>query len=464
MAGRAVVACVGPSYQLPDRRTADQRAINLAVQQVEGLSETPQAVLVSADGLAQLIDFGAPVRGGLVTADQREFVVAGNTLYETTTGVQVSRGALSTSSGAVCLCAGETQLVVVDGEFGYILTFASNVLAQITDADFRASIWVTVVDGTFVFVPVNNQEQFFLSAIDDASTINALDFSSADAVPGAIVTSRVLKQETYFFKPYTTEVWIYDGDLDFPMVRYNSTPISVGCVGLRAAVIAADTLVFVGRTERGTGIVYQMIGHQPIRISTQAVEEALQADGVDLAGCVLWVQQKKNAEYVGISAPGMSTTWVWDAVTKLWHERGEMVNGAWTTLRVEQVLAFGNQHHALAGTALYRMAGDVYTIGSDPLVRERTWPHFANPSAEPVNFRGLELNCSTGHGGNITLECSNDGGVTWGSPKQRPLGATGRWMERVRWLFLGSSPDRVFRLRCSDAVPLTIRAAAVDAS
>jgi hypothetical protein len=36
-------------------------------------------------------------------------------------------------------------------------------------------------------------------------------------------------------------------------------------------------------------------------------------------------------------------------------------------------------------------------------------------------------------------------------------------MQRVRWLMLGASRDRVFRIRCTDAVPFSIHDAAVDA-
>jgi hypothetical protein len=37
----------------------------------------------------------------------------------------------------------------------------------------------------------------------------------------------------------------------------------------------------------------------------------------------------------------------------------------------------------------------------------------------------------------------------------------GRWMQKVRWMMLGTAYDRVFRLRCSDAVPFNLHAAAV---
>lgn len=462
MAGQTFLPCVGPSYQLTDRKAGVQRAINLAMKEVEGIGEAKTVVLVSTDGLAQFADFGATVRGSVVTSDDREFVVAGATLFEVIAGVPTARGTLTTTTGAVCLCEGETQLVIVDGPYGYVLTLATNVLQNITDPDWRGAIWVTIVNGTFVFVPPNNDEQFYISAIDNATDFNALDFSSADEAPGGVVTHRCLKQETYFFKPFTTEVWIYDGDADFPLVRYNATPIDVGAVGLRAVIEAADTLIFVGQTKRGTGIVYMMLGHQPVRISTTAVENALQAPGVDLTQCVLWVQQKAGAEYVCVNAPGMLTSWCWDAATKQWHERAEIHNGDWIPFRIDQVTAVGNGHHAYAGTKGYIMSSTVYAIGSDPLVRSRIWPHLPNPSKEDFPIRGLDLGCTTGYGGSVMLRISKDGGMSWGPWLLRSLGAVGRWLQKVRWIQLGAARDPVFELRVSDAVPWTITDAALD--
>lgn len=463
MAGNAFIPCIGPSYFLPDRKSAVQRSVNLYLRQIEGLGEARQLVLQSTDGLAQLNDFGAPVRGSLVTSAAREFVVAGTTLFEILAETPVARGTIADGVSFVCLCAGETQLVLVDGANGYVLTLATNAFGQITDPDWRGAIWVTEVNGTFVFVPPNNLEQFYISAIDDATTLDALDFSSADAQPGNIVTHRELKQETFFFKTFSTEVWIYDGEADFPLVRYNSTPIAVGAVGLRAVVKAADTLIFVGQTERGTGIVYMLVGHQPVRISNAAVETALRASSVDLSRCALWVQQTTGEEFVCVNAPGMKTSWCWDAASKQWHERGELVNGDWAPFRVDQVVSVGSTFHAFAGTAMYKMSHDIYSIDTAPLVRSRVWPHFPNPSMEPIVVRGLEVMCTTGFGGQIMLRISKDGGKTFGAWLLRSLGAVGRWLQRVRWMPLGSGPDMIFELRVSDPVPFTINQATVDA-
>jgi hypothetical protein len=462
MAGNRAVQAIGPSYRLADRKAAVQRSVNLYLTQIEGIGEDRQLILRSAPGLASYITAGATIRGSY-NADGRWFVAAGTTLYEVVSGALVSRGTLASSSGFVSMKHGSSQLVAVDGENGYVLDLSANTFGRITAAAWRGSAWVDHLDGYFIFVAPDT-EQFYVSAIDNASNLDALDFSSADTQPDTIVTHRVFKREAYFFGLRSVEVWINSGAADFPLSRYNSTPIQVGTVGSRAVCVASDTLIFVGQTDRGHGYVYGMQGYQPVRISTQAVEERLNATGVDLSQCVLWTYHVEGNEFVGIEAPGMPTTWVYDASTKQWHERCRLVVGETEALGLDSVTFYDGGHYAAYGTKLLRLDSSVYDLDGDVLTRERTWPHLIAPGFEPVNYRALELLCSTGAGGIVTLELSNDGGQRWGSPLQRNLGAIGRYAERVRWLGLGSANDRVFRVRCTDPVAFSIYAAAVDAS
>lgn len=461
MAGQATIKVIGPSYTLVDRKSGVQRAVNLYMRGVEGLGEDRQVVLDSAPGLAPLVTLTADIRGSY-NAGGRWFIVSGASLYEmTTAGTYLLRGTLATDTGFVSMKHGRDQLVIVEGANGYVLSLNTNAFGRITDSDWRGSNVVDELDGYFIFVAPGT-DQFYISDIDNASTLDALDFSSADTNPDNIITHRVRKRELHLFGDLSTEIWINSGDPDFPFVRYNSTPIDVGIVGKRACVSAADTLVWVGKTDRGQGYVYRMDGHQPVRISTQAVEEALNSS-TDLTQCSMWTYHIEGNEFVGINAPGLETTWCYEFSTGQWHERGEYADGAWAPLRAQSVTFVSGHHYACAGQVIYAMSGDVYTIDGLPIVRERTWPHLMAPSFEPVTFRSVELACSTGHGGNVTLEISNDGGFTFGPPLLRSLGAVGRWMQRIRWHMLGAARDRVFRLRCSDAVPFVIHAAAVDA-
>lgn len=462
MAGRRALQAVGPSYQLADRKAAAQRTINMRLREIAGLGEDRSVILESVPGLTSFADLGATVRG-LYATESRLFAATSTTLHEVSaSGALTPRGSIVAPDAAE-MVHGRDQLAIACGVNGYVLNLASNTLTQITSEGWRGSNRVAEIDGYFIFAAPDS-DQFYLSAIDDATTLDALDFSSADARPDRILWHGVLHAELVLLGERSGEFWVDSGAADFPLTRYTAAPMDYGIAGKRAAALAADTLFWCGQSPRGNGTVYALSGHSPVRVSTDPVEEALRGDGVDLSQCVLWAYETSGAEYVGVTAPGMSTTWVYDCAAKQWHERAEMVAGAWAPLRVDRVVQFAGMHIAACGTKLCKVDPDAYTLDGDPLIRERTWPHLIAPTAEMVGYRSLELACTTGLGGNVTLEISNDGGSVFGPPLPRSLGAIGRRMERVRWHMLGSSRDRVFRLRCSDAVPFSIYSAQVDAA
>ena len=461
MAGRRTLQALGPSYQLADRKAAAQRTINMRLREIAGLGEDRTVILESVPGLTQFADVGADVVG-LYATESRLFAATGSTLYEVSaSGALTSRGSIYAPQ-SVEMAHGRDQLVLACGASGYVLNLTGSTLAPIASAAWRGSNHVAEIDGYMVFAEPGT-DQFYLSAIDDATTLDALDFSSADARPDSIIWHGTLHNELLLLGESSGEFWVDSGGADFPLTRYSAAPVDVGIVGARAAVFAADTLFFVGQTRGGAGTVYVLAGHQPVRVSTDPVEEALRATGVTLSDCVMWSYAVAGAEFVGVSAPGMSTTWVYDAAAKQWHEQAELVSGEWQPLRVDRVVSFAGMHIAAGGSKLYKIDASANDLAGDPLVRERTWPHLIAPTAEPVTYRSLELGCTTGHGGNVTLEISNDGGSVFGPPLLRSLGAIGRRMERVRWHWLGASRDRVFRVRCSDAVPFSVYSAQVDA-
>jgi len=457
MVANSVVNAVGPSYHLADVKAACQSAINCYPQKLDGDSW----MLASSPGEVQIADLNYEIRGSK-NVQGRWFVVAGNTLYEVTAaGTATARGTLSSATGFVGMDDNKTQLAIVDGPNLYVFTLGTNTLTTVSASGWRGSDDVYEMDGYFIFVDPDT-DQFYVSAIDDGTSLDALDFSSADSAPDNIVTHRVMHRQLWLFGDISTEIWIDSGELAFPFTRYNSYTMDVGCVGKRAAINAADTLFWIGKTERGTGIVYMASGNQPQRVSTMAVEQALAAS-TDISAATMWTYQIEGHEFIAINAPGLSTTWVFDAAVQQWHERAEWDAG-WMPLRSMLVTAYAGEH--FAGTAdgkLVRLDASVNNLAGRVLVRERTWPHLKKASMEPMSFFGLELSMNTGSGGFVTLEISNDGGNTFGPKLLRSLGAIGRWMQKIRWLGLGSAYNRVFRIRCSDDVPFSIYDAAVDA-
>jgi hypothetical protein len=462
MAGARAIQCIGPSYRLADRKSGIERSVNLFMRQVEGVGEDLRVVLDSPPGLVEVHDLGDDVRGW-AEAEGRWFVVAGFKLYEIeASGTVTERGSLASVYGYVGMKPGSQQLVLVDGAHGYVFDLQGNDFAQITSGGWRGSADVDELDGYFIFVAPDS-DQFYISAIDDGSTLDALDFSSADAAPDLIRRHIVYRRELFIFGAHSCEVWIDSGDADFPFVRYNSTPIDVGIVGPRAIALASDCPVWIGQTTRGRGYVYQMQGHQPLRISTQAIEEVLEGSS-DISQAVMWSYMTDGNEFVGITAPGLDTALVYDFSTQQWHERAELDGTDMVPMRGESVLFHDGAHYVYRGSKIYRLDKTTAAIDGAPMLRERTWPHLVTPTMELMPYRSLDLACSTGQGdASISLEISNDGGYNFDAPLIRSLGAVGRWMQRVRWLFLGQSRDRVFRLRCHSTAKLTIHSANVEA-
>ena len=460
MAANDVIECIGPSYRLDDRKAAVQTAINCYMEQIEGLGEMRQLTQVSVPGMTQIGTLAGAIRG-MRSVNGRLFVVAGPTFYEvSTTGVATIRGSVTSENPFVGMAHNSTQLCLTDGSNGYVFNLASNVFTTISSPGWQGSFDVAELDGYGIFIRPKT-DQFYISKNDDFSTFNAIDFSSADSQPDSIVTQRVLHRELWLMGETSTEIWVNSGDISFPFVRYNSVTLDIGIVGKRAAIVAADSIMWIGKTTRGSGIVYLARGHQPQRVSTRAVEQAL-AKSTDLSAATMWAYQVDGHEFIGINAPGLPSTWVYDAAIQQWHERAEWSAG-WQQGRVSHVCSHsGLQIVGDATGKLYTLSQTVYTNGTDPLVRERTWPHKISPSMQPISFHILQLACTTGYGGTVTLEISNDGGMTFGPPLLRSLGAIGRFMQRIRWMPLGTAFDRVFRIRCSDAVPFNMHAAMID--
>ena len=126
---------IGPAYTLSLRKAAIDDAINCYLVGMEVPGKAP-FVMFEVPGYPLFSNLGAPVRGCLTTND-RTFFVAGTGLYEiSANGTFVSRGTLITSSGAVEIAYGTSQLVIVDGANGYVLTLATNVFQQITSPGF----------------------------------------------------------------------------------------------------------------------------------------------------------------------------------------------------------------------------------------------------------------------------------------------------------------------------------------
>ena len=450
---------VGPSYALANRKASVQRAVNLYLLGMETPSKAP-FIMQAVPGLTLFASLGAVIRGSFEAAG-RSFFVAGSGLYElNASGGSTLLGTLASSTGAVDFAWGTTQLVIVDGPNGYVLTLASNAFGQITAAGWLGSNRVAYLDGYFIFVDPGTQV-FYISAIDDATNLDALDFASAESSPDDIVAHLVDHREVWLLGEQSIEVWFDAGAADFPFARNNGAICEVGCMATFSAQKIDNGLMWVGRDKNGAGIVYRSVGYQPQRVSTIAVEEALQAS-TDLSAAVAYVYQQDGQTFYCLNAPGLTSTWVYEVATGAWHERCDLVSGSLTAHRVTCHSFNFNKH--LVGDAtgkVYYLDKTKNTFNGDVRKCIRISPNDVNPSRDRLQYNEFVLDCSAGFASSgispvAELSWSDDGGITYGNPVQRSVGQIGQYFPRLIWQRLGMARDRVWKLEFSDNAPFTI--------
>ena len=447
------VSIIGPSYQLTTRKADVQRSVNLHLVGMETPGKAP-FIMDSVPGLLLFAALGSPIRGSL-TAAGRTFTVSGSTLYEVAAdGSVTARGTLGTSTGVASMAYGLTQLVIVDGPNGYVLTLATNVFVQITAAGFYGSVRVRFIDNYFLFIHPNTQ-QFYISAINDATSDNPLDFASAESQPDNLIGFEVDHSEIWLFGSLSTEVWFNSGAAAFPFQRNRGASIEIGCQAANSVQKLDNSVFWIGQDINGSGIVFRSQGFQAARISTQAIEQAIQ-QSTDLASATAYTYQDRGLSFYCINAPGLTSTWCYEVSTATWAERCDLDSlGMFTQSRVQNyVFAFGKRLVGALDGNLYELSHTTYMNYLDPLVRMRITPHDVVPGRVRQFFSAFYLDCTTGTAaqgitGFVELSWSKDSGATWSNAITRSIGLTGQRFARLLWTLLGSARDRVWKIKYS---------------
>lgn len=460
---------IGPSYTLSSVNVDCQRCMNL-YPEMDALGtgkEHEVASLVSTPGLTLLCTLPAsPVRGAWVSSKGVLYVVGGNKLYSISSAwAHTELGSLNTATGPVSMADNGLQLVVVDGPNGYSLTLADNTFAQITDSNFLGSSQVTFQDGYFIFIKPDSQ-QFYCSDLN-AITFSALNTGSAEGSPDNLVGQIDYQQSLYLFGTQSCEVFYDSGDTPCPFTRIQGAVIAVGCAAPFSIAKLQSGVFWIGGDDTGQGIVYQMQGYQPTRISTQAIESSIRSVGVtNLSNAKAYTYQQGGHVFYCLNVPGLNFTWVYDVSTGLWHERTFLGKWGFERHRADcAASAYGvNIVGDYASGNLYSFDALNYTDNGTSIVRMRAAPHFSQ-SLVRIFHQSFQLDMEAGVGlsglsqginPQAMLQWSDDGGHTWSNEKWTGIGQIGATKTRVIWRRLGASRDRVYRIMISDPVKVTL--------
>lgn len=443
-----------------------QRMVNLYPEQ----DPDGRITLYGTPGLRLFATLGTgPVRG-LCVADNTLYAVSGASVYRVDAGGTATlMGSIGTASGIVSMSNNGQQIQIVDGSpSGYLITLASNTLSKITDPDFPGGVKNAFLDGFTLF----NQPgtgKFWATSAYGAGLIDPLDFATAEGAPDPLVSLLVDHREIWLLGSESIEVWYNAGNPDFPFERISGAFLEHGCAAAHSVEKIDNTVFWLGRDDKGKGMVWRAEGYSPRRISTHEIETKI-SNYSRIDDAVSWTYQQDGHSFYVLSFPTEDVTWCYDASTGKWHERASFDNGEFRRHRVSTHAMFNGQH--IGGDwengRLYVLDMGIYTDNGAALVREIITPHFR--SGKRAFYGELEVGIesgvglTTGHGSDpkISLSISDDGGRTWGSWRTTPIGKLGTYLTRAVFRRLGSGYQKSFKLRISDPVKVAITGARVE--
>jgi len=498
---------LGSAYVTRSPNAADNRMVNLYPEIVPEGGKEP-AFLRRSPGLRLLAYVGnGPVRG-LWTFGDYAYAVSGSTFFKIDDAWVVTAKGTVAGSGPVSMVDNGTQLFIAAGATGYIYNANTDVFAQITDPDFPGATTVGFIDGYFVFNEPNSQK-FWVTALLDGTSVDPLDFASAEGSPDDLVSLIVDHREIWLFGQTSVEVWYNAGLPDFPLSRIQGAFNEIGCVAPFSVAKLDNGVFWLGADARGRGIVYRSEGYNGKRVSTHSVEWQIQ-EYVDISDATAYTYQQDGHSFYVLNFPTADITWVYDVATQAWHQRAGWLNNQFTRHRGNNQMSFNGEiviGDYLAG-AIYAYDPMVYTEAGSVQKWLRSWR--ALPTGQNNLTRtaqhSLQLDCESGVGldgydfydrmalaaenddllvtenneyilvsflatqgvdPQVMLRWSDDGGHNWSNEHWKSIGRIGRTGTRVFWRRLGMTMklrDRVYELSGTDPVSITIVGAELIAS
>jgi hypothetical protein len=500
---------LGSAYVARSINAADNRMVNLFPEIVpEGGKEA--AFLNRAPGLTLLATVGTgPIRG-LWTFNGVGYVVSGLSLYSINSSYTATFLGTVSGTGPVSMADNGTQLFIACNGPSYIYNSLTNVFVQITDPDFPGALTVGYLDGYFVFIQPNTQK-LWVTALLEGTSVDPLDFASAEGSPDNLVSMIVDHREVWLYGTNSVEVWYDAGNADFPLQRIQGAYNEIGCAATFSVAKLDNGLFWLGADARGQGIVYRANGYTGQRISTHAIEYAIAQYPIISDAVAYTYQQEGHAFYV-LTFPSANATWVYDVSTQAWHERAAFFNGQFLRHRSNCQMAFNSEIVVgdFANGNLYAFDLDVYADNGSPQKWLRSWR--ALPTGQNnlnrTAHHSLQLDCESGVGINnsggtdptylltesglfittesgdylvsvaegaptvgsdpqVMLRWSDDGGHTWSNEHWAVLGKIGVYQQRVFWRRLGMTlklRDRVYELSGTDPVKIAIMGAELHLS
>jgi hypothetical protein len=416
--------------------------------------------------------YGLKLFGAANGARDRGMLEHKDVLYKVTdtTLYSVDDAGTHTNLGTIpgvshCIMQGINDNVVIVSE-GRAFQLAAGVVTEIVDPDLESPNSCAHLNNQLLFD--GNGGRFAVSDVGDATSINGLNYATAESDADDLLRVYAHNQVAYMMGEKTIEPWWDSGVGNPPFDRMDGAAFAVGLGAIYSAANSDDYVYFVSNNNQ----IYRMTSNdaKPISNLAMAAEIAKYSVISDAHGVCFNLD---GQWFYRVTFPTAMKTWILPEGGE-WFNLSSGNNGG---ASIHSSYAFAYRKHLVGDTDsgnIYELDPDTYTENGATIIRIRdSAPLHGGMFGAPgksVTMNRLELIMEVGVGlidgqGSdpvIMLSFSDDGGKTFCTEMWGQIGKMNETMWKVEWFALGSFESRIIRLRISDPVYCCIHAAAAD--
>lgn len=418
-----------------------------------------------------------PLGGLSVNEDGSRMYLGGGTGNDTIYQYNLTAWDLSTASYASVSLDISTEeadmnsfFIKGDGTRLYVLGQTSDRVHQystsneVTDTDLETPNAVAHLNNQAIYD--GDGGRFVTSDVGDATSINGLNYGTAESSPDNIIRPYVFNQTLYLFGEKTVETWYNSGVGNPPFDRIDGGIMPVGLGALHSTAHNDNFLYFLGDDNK----VYRIVGSGKENISTIALSHEL--SGYVVSDAIGATFSFDNQNFYLLSFPKENRSWCYSEDSGQWFEPNES-----RYLGDSFVFAFRKNLVADHRNGnVYELDMDTFDENGSLVERFRdTGPIHGELLGGPgkrVEMNRFELIMETGVGRlpntsdnrenpYIMLSFSDDGGDTFSTEMWGTVGKMSKYT-KVQWHGLGSFYERIIRVKVSDPNFWSIHSANAD--
>lgn len=345
--------------------------------------------------------------------------------------------------------------VFVDPDGNIAVFTPSAVTNSYPDADLPAVNSVTSIDGYLVFTTGSGEAW----ATDLNSTdVSALSFGTAQTKPDGLLRAITWAGRLYLWGTQTCEIWTDQGLAPFPFSKADVIPL--GLAGPYCVTGFEDNFAKGQFITANDNAVYQIFGNAPNKISTPDLDGLIEAVS-DKTTIEMCSYISRGHAFIQISCAAW--TWIYNVNNQKWYARFSYLQ---VSSRITQ--AYYSFSKWLCGDNssgnIQQITGSAFDETGEPMMCEvwsapvqkfparvrvaTMWIDFAVGVSNAEGVDPIETDAE------VEISWSDDGGVTFNTPRIRKLGrqSLGKSRVRVNQCGMSGSQGRIVKVRMSSPV------------